>query len=179
MADSVEYPKARIDSQRDDGSGSARSNSYFLVPLVEGMAETGGARPVRDERAKRADPLEYQRCRVSGACCGLSRWALRPTGNGPFEAAGQACRLRELTLPDDDGAPAKYLQARQSSLVPLPVVVKLALPEVLARLRLVRKAATRMAMPEAAMNEHSDLVAGENHIGLPWQSPIVKSEPVA
>lgn len=109
----------------------------------------------------------------SGIGCSttLAEQSLQPVGHdlGPLE----------LTFPDGEHRPTEPAQLSRDPAIARDVRGELLLPEPHSGGRRRRVSTSRMAVPEAAMDEDDRVEPGQDQIRGPWQVPDVQPEAVA
>ena len=96
-----------------------------------------------------------------------------------FEVIAECLEITSFAFPDHQDIPSGHLQSRVHRMVPRYVLIKLLLPELNSRLRVVRVLAAGVPVPEAAMNEHNGSILRKNDVGPTREVLTMKPEPVA
>ena len=84
--------------------------------------------------------------------------------------------LAQLTLPNDDDAPAPRNQFRLIARIAGTVSFQFLAPALAVLIRQFEIRASRMGVPEASVNEKSNIPGGENEIGPPRQVATMKAK---
>lgn len=93
-----------------------------------------------------------------------------------FDEKRQPLRIARLAFPNHKDIPARRFQGGLGSLVPSHIAVEFRVPELGPGLGCPGMLATRVSVPEAAMDEDGDAIASENDVGSAWQIARLKAK---